>query len=320
MHQSAFRTITACLVTLALTVYVWPAHGQDVERSFAVAEGDRVIVDVERARIQVTAWDRPEVAFSAFEADRLDFEFSQDDGELRIEGRDDSVGGLFRWFGGESRAEITLSVPYQQHLNLRTSGGNIEIDRLQGEFTARTSGGNIEAGAIDGPVDANTSGGRVIVDQASGAVNAQSSGGSIRLGSIAGAVEARTSGGNIRIAESGANTAARTSGGSIEIENAGGAVQARTSGGSVEVGFAGQPEADSELRTSGGSVTVSLPDGFQAELSGSTSGGSVRSEFPDAAPEQSYGRGSIEQSLNGGGPELVLRTSGGNIRIRRRES
>ena len=321
MNPSTFKTVAAFVVTLALTVYVWPAHSQDeVARSFAVMEGDRVVVEVERARIVATAWDRPEVAFSATGADRLEFSFNQDNGELRIEGRGDGPGGLFRWLGGESRAEIALSVPYRQHLNLRTSGGGIAIDRLQGEFSARTSGGDIQAGAIDGPVDATTSGGGIRVDTAGGAVAARTSGGSIRLGEIAGAVDAATSGGSIRIIETSAATEARTSGGSIEIENAGGAVRARTSGGSVEVGFAGQPEADSELRTAGGNVTVHLPDGFRAELSGSASGGSVQSDLPGATSGRENGRGSIEQSLNGGGPELVLKTSGGSIRIRHRES
>ena len=98
---------------------------------------------------------------------------------------------------------------------------------------------------------------------------------------------------------------------------AAGAVQVRTSGGSVEAGMAGQPDVDSELRTSGGNVTFHLPDGFQADLSVNASGGRISSDFPELEPENSSGGGTLEQSLNGGGPDLVMRTSGGSIRIRR---
>ena len=319
MNQSIVRTIAACATILALAAYAGGVFGQDVERSFAVAEGDRVVVDVERAEITVTAWDRPEVSFSAVRADRLELEFSQEDGIVTIRGRDESRLGWLGWGFGGRQAEITMNVPYRQHLNLRTRGGDIELDRLQGEFTARTSGGDIEAGDIDGPVDMETSGGTIRLGNTSGSVSAETSGGSIRLNNVAGEVAARTSGGRIRIGQAGAAVAARTSGGSIEVESAGGAVQARTSGGSVEVGFAGQPDGGSELRTSGGNVTVYLNPDIRANLSAATSGGRVSSDFPDAAPENSSGRGNLSQTLNGGGPDMILQTSGGSVRIRRRE-
>lgn len=319
MNQSTFRTIAACLVTVALAAYSWTAHGQDIERSFAVDEGDRVVVDVERAEITVSAWDRPEVSFSAVQTGRLEFEFSQDDGVVTIRGRDEGSNGLFGWFSRGPTAEITMNVPYRQNLNLRTRGGDITLDRLQGELSARTSGGDLEAGDIDGPVEMETSGGTIQLESASGSVSAETSGGSIRLNQIAGEVSARTSGGRIRIGETGGAVEARTSGGSIGIDSAGGAVQAQTSGGSVEVGFVGQPGGDSELRTSGGSVTVYLRDDVQANLSASTSGGGVTSDIFDLTPENSPGRSSVNQSLNGGGPDLVLQSSGGSIRIRRRE-
>ena len=319
MNQSIGRTYAACAAMLALAAYTGGVFGQDMERSFAVDEGDRVVVDVERAGITVSTWDRSEISFSAVRADRLEFEFSHEDGVVTIRGRGEDRSRWFGWsFRGE-QAEITLNVPYRQHLNLRTRGGDIEIDRLQGEFTARTSGGDIEAGDIDGPVDAETSGGTIRVQSAGGPVSAATSGGSIRLGNVAGAVAAKTSGGSIRIGDAGAAVEARTSGGSIEVAGAGGAVQARTSGGSVEVGFAGQPERDSQLHTSGGNVTVYLRDDFQADLTASASGGRVTSDLPEVTPNNSAGRGRLEQSLNGGGPELSLRTSGGSVRIRQLE-
>lgn len=321
MYQSisVFRTFAACLTMVALAAYAGGAFGQDVERSFSVNEGDLVVVDVERAELNIVAWDRSEVSVSVQHAERYEFDFSQEGGVVTVNGEYDRPNILFG-FSNRRSAVVTMNVPYRQNLDLRTSGGDIGIDRLQGEFTARTSGGDIEAGSVDGPVNVRTSGGSIRLESSSGDVDAETSGGAIRLNQVAGEVFAKTSGGRIRIGDAGASVEARTSGGSIDIASAGGAVQARTSGGSVEVGFAGQPDGYSELRTSGGSVTAYLRDDLQANLSASTSGGRVTSDFPDTSAENSAGRGKLEQALNGGGPELVLRTSGGSVRILRQDN
>ena len=317
MNLSSYRPAATSLALLAVAAFAGTSHAEDIQRSFSVEPGESVVVDVERAAINITSWDRPEVEFSAGDADHLVFEFSQRDGLVTIRSSYETRDGWFDWFFNSPRAEINMKVPYQQDLDLVTSGGDIELDRLQGEFTARTSGGDIEAEDVDGVVDAKTSGGTIKLDKASGSVHAATSGGSIRLDSVGGKVSAKTSGGTIRIGEAGAVVIATTSGGSIEVESAKGAVQARTSGGSVEVGFVGQPDGDSELRTSGGNVTVHLPDGFKADLAASTFGGGVSSDFSEATPENSAGGGKLNLALNGGGPEMVLKTSGGSVWIRR---
>lgn len=340
-------TICTALAVLLVLVPATPGgflYGQDMERGFTVAEGDWVILDVERAHISVTSWERTEVTFSAKRAEHLAFALSQENGTITIHGRDECTeeNGAVIISGRDNvviingrivspdspdspngqcllppLAEIAINVPQRQNLNLSTSGGNIKIDRLQGEFTARTSGGDVEADDIDGSADVRTSGGGIRLQHASGSVAARTSGGSVHLGSVVGVIESRTSGGSIRIGEAGAAVEARTSGGSIEVASASGAVHARTSGGSVEVGLAGQPRADSELRTSGGNVTVFLRDDLRLDLSASTSGGRISSDFPDLASQNSAGRASLAYSLNGGGPDLNLQTSAGSIRIRR---
>jgi len=320
MYQSTFKTVVACLVTVALAGYSWAAQGQDIERSFTVAEGDRVVVDVERADLNITAWDRSEVGISISNTERYEFDFSQESGVVTVKGEYDRPNFLFGGFSNRRSATVIMNVPYRQNLDLRTSGGDIDLDRLQGEFNARTSGGDIEAGVIDGSSNMRTSGGTIRLENSSGPAIAETSGGSIRLNQVGGEVSAKTSGGRIRIGETAAAVEARTSGGSINIESAGGAVFARTSGGSVEVGFAGQPDGDSELRTSGGSVTAYLNDDVQANINASTSGGRVTSDIPGVAPENSTGRSNLEQALNGGGPELVMRTSGGSVRILRHKN
>lgn len=319
MYQSTFKTVVACLVTVALAGYSWAAQGQDIERSFIVAEGDRVVVDVERADLNITAWDRSEVGISISNTERYEFDFSQENGVVTVDGEYDRPNFLFGGFSNRRSATVTMNVPYRQNLDLRTSGGDIDLDRLQGEFNARTSGGDIDADEIVGPADAHTSGGDIVIGSITGSADVGTSGGDIEIGSVSGESEMRTSGGDISLEQAGGAVSAGTSGGDIEIGNAAAALDARTAGGDIEVSFSGAAAAGGELRTMGGDVTVYLPDDAQIEIDANAMGGGVSSEFEGADTRSSSGRNSLDLTLNGGGPELVLRTMGGSVRILRPE-
>lgn len=144
-------------------------------------------------------------------------------------------------------------------------------------------------------LDLNTAGGSIKVEDLEGEVDAQTSGGSISLGDIVGDVDVHTSGG------------------SIKVDSVYGEIDANTSGGSIRVEFKKQINKDATLSTSGGSVTAILPEDIAIDIDASTSGGKVRSEFD---VDGSVKKRSIRGEINGGGPELTLRTSGGSVKIK----
>ena len=104
----------------------------------------------------------------------------------------------------------------------------------------------------------------------------------------------------------------KTSGGSIRIEDVAGNVEGHTSGGSIKVEFSQQITEDSVLTTSGGSISAYLDPSIAINLDASTSGGRVKSEFD---VDGSIKRTKIKGQINGGGPLLKLRTSGGSVSI-----
>jgi hypothetical protein len=106
-----------------------------------------------------------------------------------------------------------------------------------------------------------------------------------------------------------------TSGGGIEIEDVSGSLEARTSGGPIRAAISRQPEGDCRLTTSGGGITVHLAPGLSFDLDAKTSGGSVRTDM-EVSVRGEIKKNRIEGKLNGGGPELYLRTSGGGIQIK----
>jgi uncharacterized protein Veg len=143
-------------------------------------------------------------------------------------------------------------------------------------------------------VDLDTAGGSISVDDLNGNVDLETSGGSIKMGNIKGDVDAHTSGGSIR------------------TEDIDGNVNVHTSGGSIKVTMTKQITEDASLTTSGGSITANLIDDIKVDIDASTSGGRVRSDFN---VDGRVKKRSIKGEINGGGPRLKLRTSGGSVHI-----
>jgi len=144
-------------------------------------------------------------------------------------------------------------------------------------------------------------------------VDLNTGGGSIKLNSLIGSVDASTSGGSISLGKIKGKVKVKTSGGSIKINDVAGSVDAHTSGGSIMAKLTKQPKENSRLITSGGSVTAYLEPSLAVDLLASTSGGSVSSEFDVNGRIK---RTKIEGEINGGGPKLTLKTSGGSVRVK----
>ncbi|HVU32243.1 MAG TPA: DUF4097 family beta strand repeat-containing protein [Opitutaceae bacterium] len=194
--------------------------------------------------------------------------------------------------------DFTVTVPAAYALDLHTSGGGITVGDIAGPVFARTSGGGIHLGKLGGKVDAHTSGGGIHLDEARGEAKLDTSGGSIDVGRVAGPADLSTSGGGIRI--------------DAVMES----LRAHTSGGSVRAKIVGPLKGDCSLSTSGGGIRVSVGKTAAFRLDASTSGGGVDANGLSITLEGgNHGRNRLAGAVNGGGPLLKLRTSGGNIRI-----
>jgi hypothetical protein len=271
---------------------------------------------------------------SAFDRMMRDFslEVSQVGSDIRVNGRfkDGWKPSLFwGWFDhGPCRngrcleyawlrqVEYRVSVPREFSVDLSTSGGSISVGDLKGEVVARTSGGELSFGRIDGPVRGNTSGGNISLAGSGGRAVLHTSGGGIRIEDVAGEVVAETSGGSVDVRRATGRVSAHTSGGNVTIRETTGAVDASTSGGNVSAYLSAQPNEACRLSTSGGNINVELARSLHLDLDASTSGGGVSTDFPVAS--RSRDGQSLHASINGGGPLLQLRTSGGGINIQKR--
>jgi len=286
---------------------------ETVTKTFSVKPGGRLVVDVEMGSVEVRTQPGNTVRIDAefskegwseskihrfIDDFGLDFSQTGDAVTVRAEnGWDDGHS----WFSGRRNPNIhfLITVPPVFDAELKTSGGSIRVGDLQGRVTAKTSGGSLDFGNIRG------------------AVLGRTSGGSIRVGDCSGDADVHTSGGGISVGHTTGNVQAHTSGGSITLEAVDGAVTARTSGGSIHASLMKSPTADCIFATSGGGISVTAPADLKADLDAETSGGRVSTDFPvtvtgEINPQKLYAE------INGGGPRLTLRTSGGGIRLEKR--
>jgi hypothetical protein len=240
-------------------------------------------------------------------------------GSMRV---DDIGGGVNAETGGGSIDVGTVS----GDLGLHTGGGSIEVRQANGKLVAETGGGSIEIQSCAQGALIETGGNSITVRHCNGKVKASTGGGSVELSDIGGPAEIETGGGSIRLTSAKGHVRAETGGGSIELFGVPSA-HAETGAGEITVKLVntGAERNDSDLETGAGDITVYIAADVAVNVRASVDVGSghrITSEFPDihiSSEGEQWGPKTLtaEGKLNGGGPTVKVRTSSGDICIRR---
>jgi hypothetical protein len=319
---------TIKLVSLLLLVSglaVLAETEERINKRFAIQPGGRLIVDVDFGTVDVATNATGEIVVDVLRGGKADetaflagrpVTFSQDGDTLTIHSRGKSRQG-WSWFGRQrTEGKYTISVPARFNAHIKTSGGGITVSDLTGEVKAGTSGGGLEFTRLRGPLDGGTSGGGIRVADCQGELKIKSSGGGIQVSGGSGTLDGNTSGGSISVKDFRGPARVETGGGGITIENVAGMVEGSTSGGSISARFSSPLSDQVKLDTSGGGVTVRVPENSAFDLDAATSGGGVSSELPVTITGKPS-RSRLKGPVNGGGKPVLLRTSGGNIQVKK---
>jgi TonB family protein len=213
-----------------------------------------------------------------------------------------------------------------------TAGGHINANNIAGDASLRTGGGHIQvAGEIRGRADLDTEGGNITVGAANRFVSVRTGGGQIDFGEVRGSVRAQTGGGGIRVLYVAGPMQVESSSGSICLTKVAGTVQAATREGTITAWI--NPEAPSsggkvqlagasQLSSGNGDLIVFVPRNLAATIEALVASGDAHLiEFDQALhlamQPPASGNGPLRgvATLNGGGPPLKLRTTGGKIRV-----
>ena len=204
----------------------------------------------------------------------------------------------FHRLNGRLTVEFRISVPRNYNVKLKSGAGNISIEGMEGETGAETAGGRLSFKRLVGHVTGMTAGGNIDAVEVGGTISVRTGGGSISIEHVKGGVVAQTSGGSIR------------------IEDLVGEIEATTKGGSVAARMSNDIIADCYLTTTAGNVIVELNQASAFDIDAETRAGSIVTEFPITMRGKLRGN-SCKSSINGGGPKLILRSSAGDIHLRK---
>lgn len=232
--------------------------------------------------------------------------------------------------GGENLNFVfEVKTPFQINTQLKTSGGAIVVQDLEGKMDIQSSGGSLNLRGIKGQMRGSTSGGAIYAEglrdqieltTSGGSIQAksimgqaklQTSGGSISLHDIQGELVGITSGGSIRARETDGQLELKTAGGAIVLDDIRGSVKAQTSAGSITADLV-QIKGPIQLATSAGGVTVTLPK--QTGLDLEVSGMRIHADFQGSF-EGKKGNNHLIGKVRGGGQPVKISTSAGSIRL-----
>ena len=296
-----------------------------IEQTFRAESGQTLWLDTDFGKVTVLGEGGNEVVVTITKGvndvsesraeeyfDRFEIDFDQNSDGITIEGDYDGDRNWGR--GNRLQVEYEIAIPREFDVQVKTAGGSIMAAHFAGNAELRTAGGSVKTMDIDGPVLVKTAGGSITAEDIGGAAALQTSGGSITARNIDGSVDTNTSGGSITVANADGDVDAHTSGGSIRLTEIHGTANAQTSGGSVTAELTKAPEGPMVLKTSGGSVTLKLTEDTRIDIDAKASGGRVRTDM-DVQVQGEISKTRLEGKINGGGPLVTLRSSGGGVKI-----
>jgi DUF4097 and DUF4098 domain-containing protein YvlB len=228
-------------------------------------------------------------------------------------------------------------------VSAQTGGDSIDIGSVGGDLNLETGGGRVYINSVKGKLNASTGGGDIVLVSGQQGAVLEAGGGNIQVKQCGGMLKVSTGGGNIDVGDVGGPVEIETGGGSIRLASAKGLVRAETGAGRIELGpvtsaqvesgagaivarfVPGGERRDSSLETAAGDVTVYLAPNLPITVRAAielANGHSIRSDFPEirvATEGGEWGPRTItaEGSIAGGGPVLKIRTTTGDINIRR---
>jgi hypothetical protein len=310
-RRLCFVLLCAVLSRLAPTA----ASAGDLAEQIPVAAGGTLRVELDRGSVAIHSHDTAEIRIRArargLGASSVHFSVDTSGRDVTLTGSHDA---WVEWMAVGPTVMVQAWVPRECAVEVRTSGGGIEIGDIGGGVVAHTSGGSIRVEGVDGRADLATSEGAIVSKAVRGAVSAATSGGRIALAGVEGDVRATASDGRIHLTAVDGDVEARAMGGAIEIDGVSGAVHAKTSGGSIRTRFLQVPSGRVETR--GGAIEVAFPASAGAHLDAAAEGGRVYVEHGVRSPATADS-GRVVGAVNGGGPTLRLRATGGDINVRR---
>jgi DUF4097 and DUF4098 domain-containing protein YvlB len=281
------------------------------------AKNVAVSICVSSGNIIIRGWDKSEVLVDSSGEGRVDFR-RRDGTEktapattvdvLISDSESDDPGGRG---GCSSSGDITLNVPRDARLTVRTVEGDVDVDDV-GEAKVESASGTLSARKVANGVDLNTASGEVSVDEA---------GGRIRLRSISGGIVAN----DLHPRDDGDALSVNSTSGDVRLSRISlNNVEVRSISGGIYMNGPLARNARYQMTTLSGDITFVLPVNSSFHVEAKVfQGGDIVTDFPlkytgNHQPSKILAGGSIEGTVGSGESFLNLSSHSGTVRLRKK--
>jgi len=265
-------TLAAVALTLTLPA---AAFADRIERTLPSAPGQELEIDLRTGgAIDVRAGDDAAIHVIA---DRGGSDAA--DIELEIEGTAHGARIASRYNGGRhsSDTDVKLDVRVPKHFDVRlkTMGGDVHLEGLEGSFSGETMGGALELVSLTGKVALSTMGGEIHAERSHLDGKVSTMGGNVLIEDVEGDLKGSSMGGQVTyknagpVRAGGAAIDMSSMGGDLNVDQAPNGARLSTMGGNVRVRSA---SSYVKAETMGGDVMLDRVDGW---IDAQTMGGRV---------------------------------------------
>ncbi len=226
----------------------------------------------------------------------------------------------------DQAADISVTVQ-NGDVEIRNSKGDVSVEERKGDVKVSDTTGNVKVSGKGGEVDIiNCSGSFTLDGDFYGPVRADKVVKGVRLitvktdltlSALSGHMEAGS--GNLDIVDAPGNLSVRTRDTEISLENPGGKVNIDNRNASVNVRFSSVPKDDISITDSSSEISLTVPGSSSFDVDASCNNCDIESEFSTLVPVKSAsGDSKLAGKYGAGrGPKISLKTSYGNIGLRR---
>jgi hypothetical protein len=212
-------------------------------------------------------------------------------------------------------------------VDVRGTAGDVNVEMRKGDAKVSGTKGDVKISGKGGEIEVNDTAGSLTVegdfygpvraDKAVKGVRMVSSKTDLTLSALAGHFEAGS--GNMDIVDAPGNLSLRTRDSEINVENPGGKVSIDNRNASVGVRFSSAPKEDVQITNSSSEIALTVPGGASFDITADCRNCEISSEFSGlGASKTESGDSHLAGKYGSGkGPKITLKTSYGNISLRR---
>jgi hypothetical protein len=233
------------------------------------------------------------------------------------------------------KGDVTIS-DFETGISVTDQNGDVEVRGTNGDVSVEMKKGDVKVSETKGDVRISGKGGEIEVNETSGSLTVEgdfygpvrtdrvlkgvrmvSPKTDLTVSSLAGHMEAGS--GNLDVIDAPGNVSLRTRDTEINVENPGGKVDIDNRNAQTTVRFTTAPKEDVTITNSSAGISLTIPGSSSFEIEANCRNCDIDSEFSGLGPVKApSGDASMAGKYGSGhGPKITLKTSYGNIELRR---